>query len=102
VAADAAGDFVVVWQSVGQTGSSTVGIFAQRYSAAGAPLGGELPVNTVSYSTRPVVAMDSVGDFVVVWENTNDNIFARRYNALGIPLGAAFQVNPGTTIGFRP
>ena len=45
VAMDANGDFVVVWQSDQQDGN-TSGIFGQRFSAAGAKLGGEMPINT--------------------------------------------------------
>src|SRR6187401_1077363 len=45
VAAGANGDFVVVWQSDGQDGSSD-GVFARRFSSTGAPLGGEFQVNT--------------------------------------------------------
>jgi len=41
----AAGDFVVVWDSVGQDGSGH-GLYGQRYSAGGAPLGPEFRVNT--------------------------------------------------------
>src|SRR5437773_1937133 len=45
VAADAAGNFVVVWQSSAQDGSG-YGVFGQRYLASGAPLGSEFRVNT--------------------------------------------------------
>src|SRR5581483_8202778 len=44
VAMDSAGDFVVTWQSKNQDGSGW-GVYAQRYSAAGAALGGEFQVN---------------------------------------------------------
>ena len=37
VAMDSAGDFVVAWQSYGEGGSS-YGVYAQRYTAAGAAL----------------------------------------------------------------
>ena len=45
VAANAAGDFVVAWESLDQDGSS-YGIFGQRYDATGAASGGEFQVNT--------------------------------------------------------
>src|SRR5690242_8722190 len=44
VGMDAAGNFVVVWTSIGQDGNAD-GIFARRYDAGGAPLGGEFQVN---------------------------------------------------------
>src|SRR5207248_2499487 len=47
VATDAAGNYVVAWTSYGQDGSS-YGVYAQRYSATGAPLGGEFRVNQVT------------------------------------------------------
>ena len=51
VAMDAAGDFVVAWVSgvfsgPGQDGDS-YGVYAQRYGAAGAPLGAEFRVNNI-------------------------------------------------------
>src|SRR3954449_3824018 len=45
VAADAAGNFAVTWQSSGQDGSG-LGIYAQRYNAAGVAQGGEFRVNS--------------------------------------------------------
>src|SRR5580765_4437576 len=67
-AASPAGDYVVVWQSRAQDGDGW-GIFGQRFDSAGTPLGAEFQVN--SYTTGdqryPRVAMDTAGDFVVVW-----------------------------------
>jgi hypothetical protein len=96
------GSFVVVWASVNQDGSS-LGIFAQRYDAAGAQQGGEFQVNT--YTTgpqaRPAVAMDGQGRFVVVWRGYlsghNFDIFGQRYDAAGVRVGLEFQANTFTT-----
>src|SRR5207253_2076165 len=68
LAVDADGDSVVVWQSNGQDGSG-VGVYAQRYSSGGGPLGGEFRVNTFTTSGQllPAVAMDAAGDVVVAW-----------------------------------
>jgi len=70
VAMDAAGDFVVVWSSNGQDGSSG-GVYAQRYNAAGVAQGGEFQVNTYTTSTQrfSTVATDAAGDFVVTWSS---------------------------------
>src|SRR4051812_34951113 len=59
VAADAAGDFVVVWASDGQDGSNS-GVYAQRYNAAGVAQGSPLAVNTFTTGVQslPAVAMD--------------------------------------------
>jgi hypothetical protein len=103
VARAARGDFVVVWQSLGQDGSGSA-VVGQRYDAAGAPAGSEFRVN--SYTTNaqynPVVAMETGGNFVVVWasytqDGANAGIFGQRYDAAGLPQGAEFRVNTYTT-----
>ena len=62
-AADGNGDFVVVWQSLGQDGSS-YGVFGQRFNAAGFRRGSEFQANTyvTSYQSRPAVASDGNGN----------------------------------------
>jgi hypothetical protein len=91
VAVHSDGDFVVVWESGGQDGSSA-GIFGQRYDSAGSAQGSEFQVNTytTSFQVRPAVAAESDGDFVVVWNSdTQDGsgagIFGQRYAAAIIP-----------------
>lgn len=51
VAMDVEGDFVITWQSLGQDGSG-YGVYAQRYSPAGNPLGGVNEVQMVSFVGR--------------------------------------------------
>ena len=76
---DATGDFVVVWEETWVTNGAVYdrGIFAQRYNAAGDPLGGEIDVSPneddTNYLYDPRVAMDTGGDFVVVWADENAN-----------------------------
>jgi len=70
VAADAGGDFVVVWHSSGQADS--YGVFGQRYTNAGAPVGAEFQVDSYATlvsveQTFPAVAADADGGFVAVW-----------------------------------
>ena len=71
IAVGGTGDFVVVWVSPGQDGSSS-GVFGQRFDSAGSPVGGEFQVN--SYTTgsqlRPRVAINGKSEFVVVWDRT--------------------------------
>jgi len=64
-AQDAAGDFVVVWQSLSQDGSG-YGVFGQRYASSGAPSGLEFRVNsyTTDHQRNPAVAVDGAGTFV--------------------------------------
>jgi hypothetical protein len=99
VTADSAGNFVVVWESYPQDGSST-GIIGQRYASSGAPLGSEFRVNTntTDSSIRPSVAADTLGNFVVVWETlfqgpTLIDVFGQRYDSSGVPQGPEFRVN---------
>lgn len=99
VAADAAGRFVVVWESYGQDGAFG-SIVARRLGSDGAPLGGELVVSSSTSEARytPVVAAGADGGFIVVWvdgseDGSYSDIRARRYAADATPLGEEFQVN---------
>ncbi|SIO05878.1 Uncharacterized conserved protein [Singulisphaera sp. GP187] len=99
VAMDASGDFVVTWESY--TGASAYDIFAQRFSAAGVPQGGEFRVNTTTANdqTNSAVAMNPDGDFVVTWVNgsgANADVHFQRYNASGTPQGSETVANTTT------
>ena len=103
IAADSSGNFVVVWPSYTQDGSS-FGVFGQRYDGFGAPQGPEFRVNTYTTNVQgfPSVAADSLGNFVVVWESdtqdgSNYGIFGQRYDGFGSPLGPEFRVNTFTS-----
>jgi hypothetical protein len=90
LAADANGNFVVVW------GGSPV--VAQRYDRDGVPQGG--PIQVTTFGDYPTVAMAPSGDFVVTWTGDDGDeygIEARRYDASGTPAGSAFVVNSYTT-----
>jgi hypothetical protein len=67
VASDAAGNFIVVWESVGQDGDNH-GVFGQRYAASGVPRGGEFQVNshTTGFQKYASVASDANGNVIVV------------------------------------
>ncbi len=104
VASDAAGDFVVAWQSWGQDASTGDGVFAQRYDASGVPRGSEFQVNTYTSADQryPTVASDASGNFIVAWASGWQDgyawgIFAQRYDGSGTPLGSEFRVNGFTT-----
>ena len=106
---DADGDFVVVWQSQGSSGTDTdwFCIQGQRYASDGAPTGGEFQVNNYTTDAQkfPAVAMDPDGDFVVVWssmgshgtDTSHTSIQAQRFASDGSALGSEFQVNTFTT-----
>ncbi len=97
---DASGDFIISWTSVGQDGSDA-GIFTQRFTAAGVPVGTEFRVNT--YTTGPqrfsAVASSTTGEFVITWEGEGRagyGVYAQRYTASGVPDGGEFRVNTST------
>ncbi|MCP5109909.1 MAG: hypothetical protein GY953_03645 [bacterium] len=103
VAAEADGDFVVVWQGYEPGGD---GIFGQRFDSGGAPRGGEFQVfnNTGGPRFDAAVAVAADGEFVVVWTSRTTaggdiygySIQARRYASDGMPLAGQFQVNSYT------
>jgi|KBSSwiStaDraftv2_1062776.scaffolds.fasta_scaffold61612_3 hypothetical protein len=105
VAVDPAGNFVVVWSSDGQDGSYR-GIFGQRFTSSGAPLGPEFRVNTytTNFQDHAAVAADAAGNFVVTWSSGLEygfeaDVFAQRFASNGAPLGLEFRVNSYTTDG---
>lgn len=100
VARDAAGNFVVVWESDENSGS----IKGQRYDSAGTPLGGEFPVSTAVAAFRPAVSMNGDGSFVAAWVGSTfgagsefARVLGQRFATDGAPVGAEFQVNTLTT-----
>jgi len=100
VAADASGNFVVVFTATDVDGT---GVFAQRYNAAGVAQGSEFRVNSTiaNEQNHASVAMDDAGNFVVTWvgeaqdaDSSNQyNIYAQRYSAAGVAQGGEFRVN---------
>jgi hypothetical protein len=71
VAMDANGNYVVVWQDGSGVDGSGIGVYAQRYNAAGTAQGAQFRVNSYTAGDQqwPEVAMDSSGNFVVVWQS---------------------------------
>ena len=99
VAADANGNFAVVWLE----DKSRNSIMARLFDPNGLPRTGTFQVNTVDFGsvTRPAIAMDSAGYFVVTWDGDPDlarldDIHARVFEPTGAPLGDQFLVNATT------
>jgi large repetitive protein len=107
VAADADGDFVVVWTSgrygINQDGDEA-GVFGQRFAASGAPDGGEFQANTYTTGEQgyPSVSRFPGGGFVVVWQSFSypaqdgdrNGVFGQRFDAAGARTGIEFQGTP--------
>jgi hypothetical protein len=101
VASTSAGAFVVSWTSSEQDGQG-YGIFARRWSASGTALAAEFQVNsyTAGVQQRALLAADTDGDFVAVWEGEGmgdaSGVFGRRFDSAGRPQGSEFRVNSVT------
>lgn len=97
------GDFVITWTSEPQDGSD-LGIYAQRYNAAGVAQGAEFQVNTTTaaYQGHPDIAVRANGDFVIAWQSlgqdgSNHGVYFQRYNAAGTAQGAETQAHTTTS-----
>ena len=96
VAVDAGGRFAVTWMR----DRSIHPILARLFDAEGVPLTEPFEVNTTSIAsvTRPSIAMNSLGYFVVAWDGhpsraSEDDIYARLYDPNGVPRGEPLVVN---------
>jgi len=96
------GEFIAVWQSTAQDGSSG-GIIGRMFRNDGLAVTGEFIVNTATLGSQssPAVASDANGNFTVVWHSANQDgsaagVYGQRFNALGNPLGTEFRVNTYT------
>jgi hypothetical protein len=99
------GSFVVVFRSRDSSGSDTSSdsVQARRYAANGQAQGAEQQVNvtTAQSQSRPRVAIDADGTYLVVWQSDssagNDNssrsVQARGFLASGVAAGNEVQVN---------
>ena len=104
VAADPAGNFVVVWSSQ-YFGSNGYDVIGQRYLASGEPLGPQFRVNTYTPGDQadPAVATDPFGTFVVAWSSESSGsppepgLFGQRFASTGAPLGPEFRINTDPT-----
>jgi len=104
VAADPAGNFVVVWDGQ-RVDDPITGIFGQRFSISGVPLGPEFRVNTATtdLQVNPSVAIVGASGFVVAWASSGGyggapaDVFAQRFAGDGSPVGPEFRVNTYTT-----
>jgi hypothetical protein len=96
VATDSQGNFVVVW-------TSSDGISARLYNAAGQPRGNAFRVNvgTANAQSAPVVAMNDSGSFAVAWQTDSPSlgtysVVARLFRSDGTPLTGDLAVTTAT------
>ena len=104
VAALADGGWIVHWNSLDQDGS-LYGVYSQRYSATGAPVGIETRVHTYTTDNQtlarvPVLALEN-GGWAVVWtsygqDGDRSGAFQRIYDANGLPTSVETPINTYT------
>lgn len=102
VAADAAGRFVVVWDSTQQDGYAE-GVYGQRFDATGNRLGGEFQISSSypSAQLEPDVAMDAAGNFAVTWLSYTEpseyfaEVYLRAYRQDGSAIGPQVWASEG-------
>jgi hypothetical protein len=89
---------VVVWG--GYQPPSGYGIFGQRFSGSGVPLGAEFRVSTLTATAQesgPRIAVAPSGTFVVVWVEELPPFYrvivGQRFTASGARLGSEFRVS---------
>ncbi|MDF3065146.1 MAG: hypothetical protein K0R38_747 [Polyangiaceae bacterium] len=99
VAIDDAGRFVVAWED-DQDNDGVPEIMVRGFNANGTERFHDLTVNTVTSGpqSRPAIACDKNGNFVVAWEDDQDDngyyqILGRGFTAAGAQRIATFTVN---------
>jgi hypothetical protein len=100
VAALADGGYVIAWMSQFQDPARSVGVYMQRFDAAGAPVGGETLVSLQNHtSLNPDVAGLTGGGFVITWQtqaSEGSTIVAQQFAPDGSRMGQQATVRPIT------
>lgn len=96
------GDFVVAWQDDNDN-NGTYEIMARGFDADGSEVFPPMIANTTPHYQQlaPAVAMDTSGNFVVVWEDDSNNngyfeIYGRGFDASGSQVYAQRRINGGS------
>jgi len=102
------GGYLAVWEGNGS--GDAYGIFAQRFDASGAKVGGETRINstTTDLQSDPAITVLANGGYVVSWQSYPDDhdndedtqapgdIYAQLYNASGAKVGGQSLVSTTT------
>jgi hypothetical protein len=102
VAMDGSGNFVVAWVNYDEVNGDE-DIYARRFAANGAPIGGDFKVNATLAGDQglPALAMNTAGDYVISWQSPSQDgdgngIYAQLYAAAGTVLKSEFKDNTTT------
>ena len=98
IAMNPSGQSVIAWESHGQDGDG-MGIYAQRFNAAGQKVGAEIHVSeaTIGDQKDSSVGIADDGSFAIAWIDDNrrnapssqPSVMVRQYGANGTPLRSA-------------
>lgn len=93
--ADAAGDYVVVWDSGKDPQRTDARVLARRIDHDGGALGPEIAVSSSGGGQHdPSVACQPDGSFLVVWtDDAAGHVVGRFFDMQGMPLAPEFVVN---------
>jgi hypothetical protein len=110
VAVAPGGRFMAVWRDRAGGDPSKAEIHGRLFDPTGAPIGADFQVATYTTGsfgtyppTRPDIASDGAGNFVVVWDRSRSEfpntaqVFARRFDMFANPLGGEFMVSSDTS-----
>ena len=94
IAALSGGGHVVAWQSYGDQDGSDIGVYAQRFGADGAKLGGEFLVNTATFGSQYAPALSALdgGGFAISWTSLGD-VYVQRFSSDGAKVGGEVRAN---------
>lgn len=105
IASDASGSFAVVWEDRSQIDGDGDGILLRRFNPQGAPLGGDIQVNSTIDGDQygAAIGMRPDGAFVVVWEaygqeSLGDGAFGQVFDSSGARVGGEFRVDSGESV----
>jgi TolB-like protein len=93
---------IVVWHSMGQdnAGKGRLGVFGQRFNAAGEKIGAEFRINTFETGDQhvPLVTAMPDGGFFVTWMTYGQvasgmDVMGQRFDAQGSPVGPEVLIN---------
>ncbi len=99
------GGWVMTWESIGIDASDS-GVYQQRFTSLGEPIGDQIKVNTYTMSSsiafRPEVTGLSDGGWVVTWQSKGQDgsgygVYQQRFTSDGVAYGNELQVNSYTS-----
>jgi hypothetical protein len=100
--------FAVAWRGPGEHCGSGTCLYGRLFDSSGAPLTGDFhisdPLGFYGYP-EPRVAMNSAGEFIVVWDDYSNatgtrHALGRRFDSAAVPLGPPFPISDTSDVAF--